>query len=266
MDKLTVFDHDGRLVIDSRDVAEMVGKEHKNLLQDIRGYIAHFAELKSQPSKNDSKYVQMAREMFERTHGNIDKAIRDFFIPHTYRDSTGRTLPCFLLTRKGCDMIANKMTGEKGVLFTAAYVTKFEEMERQLMQPQSIEDLIIMQAQAMKQLRGQVEEVAAATKTLTHRVENLDLIDIKGTPRQRLNAMIRKYAHQNKILFKQGWRDFVSAYNTAYNTNLNLRKTLREAALSRELTIPEFLEMEDEVEDAIRVADKMLNQRGVQSG
>src|SRR5690606_23636378 len=131
--------------------------------------------------------------------------------------------------RKGCDMVANKMTGEKGVLFTAAYVTKFEEMERQLMQPQSIEDLIIMQAQAMKQLRGQVEEVATATKTLTHRVENLDLIDIKGTPRQRLNAMIRKYAHQNKFLFKQGWRDFVSAYNTAYNTNLNLRKTLREA-------------------------------------
>ena len=133
-------------------------------------------------------------------------------------------------------------------------------------QAQSIEDLIIMQAQAMKQLRGQVEEVATATKTLTHRVESLDLIDIKGTPRQRLNAMIRKYAHQNKILFKQGWRDFVTAYNTAYNTNLNLRKTLKEATLSRELTIPEFLEMEDEVEDAIRVADKMLNQRGVQSG
>ena len=28
-------------------------------------------------------------------------------------------------------MVANKMTGEKGVLFTAAYVTKFEEMEKE---------------------------------------------------------------------------------------------------------------------------------------
>lgn len=142
---------------------------------------------------------------------------------------------------------------------TSEVLPRIRKTGAYISQPQSIEDLIIMQAQAMKQLRGQVEEVATATKTLTHRVENLDLIDIKGTPRQRLNAMVRKYAHQNKILFKQGWRDFVSAYNTAYNTNLNLRKTLREAALSRELTIPEFLEMVGEVEDAIRVADKLLN-------
>lgn len=31
-------------------------------------------------------------------------------------------------------MAANKMTGEKGVLFTATYVTKFEEMEKQIYQ------------------------------------------------------------------------------------------------------------------------------------
>ena len=29
-------------------------------------------------------------------------------------------------------MVANKLTGEKGVLFTAEYVTRFEEMEKQL--------------------------------------------------------------------------------------------------------------------------------------
>ena len=236
MNGLTVFNHDGRLVIDSREVAAMVGKRHDHLMRDIGTYIIYLNK------STDPKF-----------------GASDFFITSTYQDPTGRTLPCYLITRKGCDMIANKMSGEKGVLFTAAYVTKFEEMERQLMQPQSIEDLIIMQAQAMKQLRGQVEEVAATTKTLAHRVESLDLIDIKGTPRQRLNAMVRKYAHQNKILFKQGWRDFVSAYNTAYNTNLNLRKTLREAATAKEMTMPEFLEVAGEIEDALRVADKMLN-------
>ena len=56
----------------------------------------------------------------------------DFFIPSTYTDETGRTLPCYLCTRLGCDMIANKMTGEKGTLFTAAYVTKFRRMEKEL--------------------------------------------------------------------------------------------------------------------------------------
>lgn len=29
-------------------------------------------------------------------------------------------------------MVANKMTGDKGILFTATYVTRFEEMENEL--------------------------------------------------------------------------------------------------------------------------------------
>ncbi|MFP3468412.1 hypothetical protein SB754_23245, partial [Leifsonia sp. SIMBA_070] len=32
-------------------------------------------------------------------------------------------------------MVANKLTGEKGVLFTAAYVTKFEEIEQTIQNP-----------------------------------------------------------------------------------------------------------------------------------
>lgn len=40
-----------------------------------------------------------------------------------------------MITKKGCDMIANKMNGKKGVLFTAAYVTAFEEMRQALTAP-----------------------------------------------------------------------------------------------------------------------------------
>jgi hypothetical protein len=58
-------------------------------------------------------------------------ALSDFFLESTYIDTTGRTLPCYLLSKMGCEMVANKLTGEKGVLFTAAYVAKFNEMERQ---------------------------------------------------------------------------------------------------------------------------------------
>ena len=104
MSELTVINHNGQFVIDSREVAEMVNKRHSDLLESIEGYIKHL------------------------TNGNFRSL--DFFIPSTYQDAKGETRPCYLLTRKGCDMVANKMTGEKGVLFTAAYVTKFEEMER----------------------------------------------------------------------------------------------------------------------------------------
>ena len=107
--KLTVINHNGIEVVDSREVAEMTGKEHRHLIRDIRGY-AEIIENSTEPNFG----------------------LSDFFIPNTYMDSTGRTLPCYLLTKKGCDMVANKMTGEKGVLFTAAYVTAFEKMREAL--------------------------------------------------------------------------------------------------------------------------------------
>ena len=53
----------------------------------------------------------------------------DFFIAGTYEDVKGETRPRYLISKMGCEMVANKLTGEKGVLFTAAYVARFNEME-----------------------------------------------------------------------------------------------------------------------------------------
>lgn len=92
--------------INSREVAEMVGKEHKKLLRDIK------------------KYADILN--------GANFGLVDFFIESTYVDAKGETRPCYEITRKGCDMVANKMTGQKGILFTAAYVTKFEEMEKEI--------------------------------------------------------------------------------------------------------------------------------------
>ena len=103
MNELTVINYKGQKTIDSRDVAEMVNMRHSDLLEKIKGYIQIL---------QNGKFRSV-----------------DFFIESTYRDSTGRTLPCYLITKMGCDMIANKLTGEKGVLFTAAYVNKFHEMD-----------------------------------------------------------------------------------------------------------------------------------------
>lgn len=109
MKELTVFEHNHVDVVDSRQVAEMIGKTHAHLMRDIQGY------------------VEILKKSIESKFG-----FNDFFIESTYKDSIGRTLPCYLLTKKGCDMVANKMTGEKGVLFTAAYVTAFEAMRQHL--------------------------------------------------------------------------------------------------------------------------------------
>lgn len=38
-------------------------------------------------------------------------------------------MPCFMVTKKGCEFIAHKLTGQKGTEFTARYINRFHEME-----------------------------------------------------------------------------------------------------------------------------------------
>ena len=104
---LTLIKQDGGVYIDSREVAELIGKRHDNLLRDIAGYI---------------------RTLNKAAALNFE--VSDFFLENTYVDKTGRELPCYLLSKMACELVGNKLIGEKGVLFTAAYVTKFNEMER----------------------------------------------------------------------------------------------------------------------------------------
>ena len=90
-------------VLSSKEVAQMVGKEHKNLMRDVRSYVEELAALKIEPSA--------------------------FFREASYKDSTGRTLPCYDVTKKGCEFIANKLTGIKGTEFTALFINRFHDME-----------------------------------------------------------------------------------------------------------------------------------------
>lgn len=106
---LPVFEHKGKLAADSRDVAPFVEKDHAHLLRDIRRYV------KAIDKSLNPKLVSV-----------------DYFIPATYIDPTGRELPSFYLTEMGCEMVANKMTGDKGIIFTAQYVKAFHAMRDEL--------------------------------------------------------------------------------------------------------------------------------------
>jgi phage regulator Rha-like protein len=50
--------------LDSREVAEMLGKEHKNLLADIRGYLEELSLLKSEES--DSRLKIQPSDFFQK--------------------------------------------------------------------------------------------------------------------------------------------------------------------------------------------------------
>ena len=92
-----------RTTITSMEAAEWCGKKHADLLRDVRRYTAQLAESKI--------------------------ALGDFFKESTYLDANNQARPCFLVTKKGCELIAHKMTGQKGTEFTARYINRFHEME-----------------------------------------------------------------------------------------------------------------------------------------
>lgn len=127
MKELTIKNYNGVNVTDSREVAEMVGKAHDKLLRDIRGYM----EIISRSPKLESE---------------------NFFIESEYINSRNQKQPCYLLTKQGCEMVANKMTGEKGILFTAEYVQAFNKMEQHI--PKMSKEL-----QAIFMIDGKTEEL-----------------------------------------------------------------------------------------------------------
>lgn len=98
-----------KTTITSLEVAEMMEVEHKRLLRKLEG------------DKERKGYIQILTES--------QMGLSDFFIPSTYRDASGKENKCYQVTKLGCDFLANKSTGEKGVIFTARYVKRFYEME-----------------------------------------------------------------------------------------------------------------------------------------
>ncbi|WP_413778100.1 Rha family transcriptional regulator [Caproicibacterium sp. XB1] len=127
MNTLQIFDRGGRLYTDSREVAKMVGKRHDHLVRDIDGY----ADILSHSPK---------------------LGFDDFFKKSSYKAGTGKAYPCYLITKKGCEFVANKLTGEKGILFTAAYINAFHQMEDTIKQLPAAptEDWRLIRSEAMK--------------------------------------------------------------------------------------------------------------------
>lgn len=140
MDQLTVVNED--LTLSSLEVAEMVGKAHKELLRDIRTYIGYLED------------------------GEMSAKLRptNYFKESSYLDTLNRKKLCYEITKKGCELIAHKMTGQKGILFSAAYIERFHEMEQQLKKQPAI---------PMDPF-SQIQLIATGTVELNSRVTSLE--------------------------------------------------------------------------------------------
>lgn len=95
------------------DIAEMMGMQHKTVLRKISG------------RETSGKHVDGIIDVLRRHH--LEPS--DYFIKSTYINKQNKEMPCYKVTRKGCEFLANKFQGEKGIIFTARYIERFHQME-----------------------------------------------------------------------------------------------------------------------------------------
>ena len=143
--------------ISSREVAEMMEVTHFNLIQKI----------------------EKINEVLLNSNFNSV----DYWYESSYKDSTGRTLKEYQVTKKGCEMLAHKSTGDKGIIFTARYIDRFNEMEK-YMDSYLIEDRIerakrwIEEQQERELLIAANEEMKPKAEFYDAVVDSKDAIEI----------------------------------------------------------------------------------------
>ena len=164
--------------IDSREVAQIVEKKHCNLVRDIKRYAEELAKLNFEFS--------------------------DFFIESSYSvRGQSRKYTCYLVTKKGCEFIAHKLTGIKGTKFTATYINRFHEMEdviksaehaqiQELAKQMEVVQVLMKQQQEcikgqQECIEGLQEYIKSQQELLQHLCERQNLIEQEDTGNKRFN-------------------------------------------------------------------------------
>ena len=206
--KVSVENVNGVLVTTSNRVAEELGVNHKDLLEKIDGYVGKFnsAELSAQ-----------------------------FYIPSNYRSLNGRTVRNYLVTEKGIAQLIGGYNASVPIAFVlnVAYINEFERMKNvikdNIQKPLTIEDMIILQAKEMKNVKHRIDVVE-------NKIDNEITLD-SGEQRKLQRAIsVRVYQRldvinaERKLMFPAIHRDVKDRFGVASYRDIK-RKDLKEALL-----------------------------------
>lgn len=181
--------------ITSMEVAQMIEKDHAKLLRDIHRYINQIEKI------NETKIWQSKI------------GFTDFFIESTYITSQNKIQPCYNITHKGCEFIANKLTGIKGTEFTARYVNRFHELE----EGNTINSLI----STMKTISDTMLEIQKSTNERNERLDKLEN-SLQDSQSVKPNLPKKKWSYWTSKMYPkyQLLTDYFHISNTELYKNL----------------------------------------------
>ena len=203
---LTITTNEGKEipVIDSREVAEMLESKHYKILEKLEG---------TKDGKTKGIIPILAAHDF---------VVSNYFIESSYKDKSGKENKCYLCTKLGCDFLANKFTGEKGILFTAKYVERFNEYEKRLQElsrpSYEIEDPIKRAERWIQEEKERIRLEHTIKEITTHALTIED-------SRLVINRLVRKIAtevYHGK--FQNCWDALYNKFNYLEGINIKKRK------------------------------------------
>lgn len=131
----------GTPVTDSVKVAQVFGKQHKNVIQAIRNILGS-AE---------------------------NSAHQKWFYESTYLDAQGKARPMYIMNRDGFSLLAMGLTGAKAMQFKVGFIEQFNAMEKVVQQvqqaspaiPQSFAEALRLAASQAEQIEQQKKQIEA---------------------------------------------------------------------------------------------------------
>ena len=173
--------------ISSREVAEMMEVQHPHLL---------------------SKIDKITKTL---TNQKID-ALK-YWIEGTYKDKKGEQRREYLVSKEGCEFLAHKSTGEKGILFTHRYMERFKEMEKAIEQQvlpaeqivQMVNEAVTKQVMVMMNpIIDRLDKIVQGVNAPRSEQLTFDTSDLPYTATNIGKKINRTASVTNKILLQRG--------------------------------------------------------------
>ena len=230
--KVSVENVNGVLVTTSNRVAQELGVEHKNLIAKIEDYIEKFSKAESLAlGENTGNVVKPESLGFGE---NLD--FTEFYIPSSYKvEGNFKRYKNYLITEKGIAQLIGGYNASvpKAFLLNVSYINEFERMKNiikdNIQKPLTIEDMIILQAKEMKNVKHRIDVVE-------NKVDNEITLD-SGEQRKLQRAInVRIYQRldvvnaEKRLMFPAIHRDVKDRFGVASYRDIK-RKDLKEALL-----------------------------------
>lgn len=167
----------GVMVTDSLQVADSFGKRHSHVLRAIENLITSLSAEEATVSDEEWMYEKVIGSS-QPNFGLSEK----YFIPSTYKDSTGRELKHYWLTRDGFSLLVMGFTGPAALHWKLLYIEAFNKMEEALRSKVDIRQLVTqittdVLRTVLPEIRQAVEPPQQPTAIEDGRVHNARRLD-----------------------------------------------------------------------------------------